>query len=58
LRKINFSYKTKDIDEYDIYVPRNIGIGGGACHIEFTYCFNCGMIQDSFPKYVINKEDM
>jgi len=45
-----FSYQTQDVDEYDVYVPRNIGIGGGD-YIEFTYCLECGMIQDSFPKY-------
>ena len=35
-------------NEYDGYTPGGIGIGGGD-YVEFTYCLNCGQIQDSFP---------
>lgn len=31
--------------EYDGYVPRGLGIGGGD-YIEFKYCLDCGQIQD------------
>jgi len=30
------------------YTPQDIGIGGGD-YIEFSYCLECGQIQDSFP---------
>lgn len=34
--------------EHDGYVPRNMGIGGGD-YVEFSYCLDCGQIQDKFP---------
>lgn len=41
------SYQGK---EYQGYVPENIGLGEGGDDIELSYCINCGMIQDTFPK--------
>ena len=38
-----------DGEEFEGYVPENIGIGGGD-YIEFTWCLDCGMIQGDFPK--------
>lgn len=40
-----FSIRDKS---HDGYVPRGVGIGGGD-YIDFSYCLNCGQIQDSFP---------
>lgn len=37
-----------DDREYGGYVPEDVGIGGGD-YIEFSYCLDCGQIQDSFP---------
>lgn len=30
------------------YVPRDMNIGGGDC-ITFTYCMDCGQMQDNWP---------
>ena len=30
------------------YVPDDMGIGGGD-YLEFTFCLECGQIQDIFP---------
>ena len=38
------------------YVPENIGIGGGD-YIEFSYCLNCGQIQDTWPKEAPASDD-
>ena len=37
----------KDLEK-DGYVPDGIRIGGGD-EVTFSYCLECGMIQDSFP---------
>lgn len=34
--------------EHDGYVPGDMGIGGGD-YVEFTWCLDCGTIQDEFP---------
>jgi hypothetical protein len=46
-------------EEYDGYVPEEIGIGGGD-DVEFIYCANCGQIQGAFPvnaEYVFKDGD-
>lgn len=43
----NISYPNLSL-QYDGYVPEGIAIGGGD-YIEFSYCFECGRIQDKFP---------
>lgn len=35
-------------EELDGYVPHDMGIGGGD-YIQFSYCLDCGQIQDDFP---------
>ena len=35
--------------KYDGYVLGDIGIGDGGDDIEFSYCLECGQIQDDFP---------
>lgn len=42
---INIHYKD---DEFIGNIPSDIGIGGDE-YIEFTYCLDCGMIQEDFP---------
>lgn len=39
------TYKEVEIDGY---VPRDMNIGGGD-YVEFSFCLNCGQIQDDFP---------
>ncbi len=34
--------------DYDGYVPKDIGVGGGD-YIELDYCMECGQIQGKFP---------
>lgn len=34
--------------EHDGYVPYDINIGGGD-YIRFSFCLNCGFIQNQFP---------
>lgn len=36
-------------EEYNAYVPQDIGIGDGGDDIEFSYCLDCGQIQNKFP---------
>jgi hypothetical protein len=43
-----FSATYKDIN-YDGYVPATIGLGEGGDYIEFSYCADCGKIQQHFP---------
>ena len=49
-----------DKSDYDGYVPRNIGIGGGD-YISFRYCLSCGTIQSNeFPideNFKLNAEE-
>lgn len=40
-----YAFKGK---ENDGYVPDELGIGSGD-YIEFSYCLECGKIQDKFP---------
>lgn len=35
-------------DEYEGYLPHDIGIGGGD-YIEFEMCMKCGKVQGNFP---------
>jgi hypothetical protein len=35
-------------NEQDGYLPSDMGIGGGD-YVEFSWCLNCGQIQDDFP---------
>lgn len=35
--------------EHNGYVPTDMGIGEDSDYVEFTYCLNCGQMQDSFP---------
>lgn len=35
--------------DYDGYVPSGVGVGEGGDLIEFSYCLDCGRIQDKFP---------
>lgn len=35
--------------EYEGYPPMDAGIGDSGDDIEFTYCLDCGQIQDDFP---------
>jgi hypothetical protein len=35
-------------NEFDGYVPRDLGIGGGD-FIKISYCLDCGQIQGNFP---------
>lgn len=44
----NLQCSEEEVD-YNGYVPKDIGIGRGD-DIEFSYCLNCGKIQDDFPK--------
>lgn len=37
-----------DAGQYEGYVPRDLGIGGGD-YIAFTYCSLCGQIQGTWP---------
>ncbi len=39
---------TIGLNEYDGYVPCDMGIGGGD-YVEFSYCLDCGQIQKTFP---------
>jgi len=50
-----FSMRYKD-KVYDGYVPSDLNIGSGD-YIEFSYCLNCGKIQDDFPvkESIVNK---
>lgn len=54
-RLINISAKCSDLclieigdTEYDGYVPRDIGIGGGD-YVRMTYCLECGQIHGDWP---------
>ena len=49
-----FTARMSGID-YDGYVPRDIGIGGGD-YIDFKYCLDCGRIQGTFPLPVTELE--
>lgn len=42
---------------YDGYVPREMGIGGGDC-VQFAYCFECGQIQGEWPKTQSTIDDL
>lgn len=45
------------LEDYNGYVPDNIGIGGGD-YVEFNYCLECGVIQGSqFPTAEPDLED-
>lgn len=48
-----FQFETEGI-EYNGYVPINLGVGDGD-YIRFSYCLDCGKIQNSFP---ITNEDV
>lgn len=37
-----------DTNEYDGYVPQDLGIGSGD-YIGFHYCMECGQLQGNFP---------
>jgi hypothetical protein len=41
-------YMSMGDQEYDGYIPNNLGIGGDG-HIDFDYCLDCGTIQGDFP---------
>mgnify|MGYP005725975361 CR=1 FL=1 len=43
-----FHAENQDGDEYEGYVPDDLGIGGGD-DVEFDYCLFCGQIQGEFP---------
>lgn len=50
--KVSDMFSARDINEgftYEGYVPEGLEIGKGD-YIEFTYCAQCGAIQDGFPK--------
>lgn len=57
-----FCASYKDL-EYDGYAVNHIGIGDDSDYIEFSYCLECGQIQDNFPVFEeqvikqIKKED-
>ncbi len=34
--------------DYEGYVPADLGIGGGD-YVEFSYCMDCGQMQNNFP---------
>lgn len=44
-----FSAQVGNNDGHDGYVPNGLGIGGGD-EMVFSFCLNCGQIQDIFPK--------
>lgn len=44
-----------DNEELRDYVPYNIGIGGGD-YVKFTYCLNCGQIQNLDEKFPVPQE--
>lgn len=55
---VSLSSKSSDLNsfthrhrEHDGYVLKGMGIGDGD-YINFTFCTNCGQIQDSFPKRI------
>ena len=31
------------------YVPKGIGLGNSSDYIKFSYCLDCGILQDTFP---------
>ena len=56
-RIANISAKSNDMNfinintcdgDYDGYVPRDMGIGGGD-YVRFSWCLDCGRIQGDFP---------
>jgi hypothetical protein len=49
---INHETGTEIINDY---VPPNIGLGRDEDYIEFSYCVQCGQIQDKFPKELPKK---
>jgi hypothetical protein len=55
-----FFIKVNNDEKHD-YVPYNLGIGGGD-YVQFTYCLQCGKIQDNvddlqfpIPQEEVNK---
>ena len=51
-----YAYQPNIDKEYDGYVPRGIGIGGGD-DIQFTYCLDCGQIQNWKPAKDLGDEE-
>ena len=39
---------TIDGKDFDGYVPKDVGIGGGD-YIDLVWCLNCGQIQGAWP---------
>jgi hypothetical protein len=42
--------------EQQDYVPNDAGIGGGD-YVEFSYCLDCGQIQNKFPIAQLEQEE-
>lgn len=42
-------------NELNDYVPYNIGIGGGD-YVQFSYCLDCGQIQNTENQFPVKKE--